>query len=228
MAFSKQYRRRLIDECRHRFKCYWHQIHPVVFNSNDLYRLAFATEEWNAMMLLRERFRDTLKTGYTWSYVINEEGDERQMALRFSTDDHMPEIDLNERDVPEKLAIRIRAWAREAQRLDRMDDLLRKKLGELVHLEFQEYDCNNRKIERAIVNTPGTMHRVWPEILPFLDNQSRDEMRGKSMKSPMPKHWDDADYREFHEGEEMEQLTEALIGMALLPAEYDSDYPEIN
>ena len=227
MAFSKQYRRRLIDECRHRFKCYWHAIHPVVFDPNDLYRLAFSTEEWNAMMLLRERYRDTLKTGYHWSYTVNEDGDQQKMSMRFSTDDHMPEIELNERDIPERLATRLRAWAWEARRLDVMDSLLSTKLRELVSLEFQEYDCNNRKIERAIVNTPGTMHRVWPEILPFLDNQSRNEMRNKSMKSPMPKHWDDADYREFHEGEEMEKLSEALTAMALLPAEYDSDYPEI-
>jgi len=233
MAFSKQYRRKLIDECQHRFKCYWHAIHPVVFNPNDLYRLAFSTEEWDAMSVLRERYKETLRTGYHWDYVINEvespgtEADLEKVNLRFSTDDHLPQIELNERDIPERLAKRIAAWGREAKRLDYMESLLREKLGELVHLEFQEYDCNNRKIERAIVNTPGTMHRVWPEILPFLDNQSRNEMTQKSMKSPMPKHWDNADYCEFHEGKEMEELTEALIAMALLPNEYDNNYPEI-
>lgn len=227
MSFTKEYRGRLIGEVRHRFKCYWHAVHPVIFNPNDLYRLAFSKEEWSAMMLLRERFRDTLKTGYRWLYMTNETDEQPKISLEFSTDDEMPGIELNERDVPDALALQLRAWAVEAKRLDDMDTLLSQKLRELVRIEFQGFDNNERRIQRAIVNTPGTMHRVWPEVLPFLDNQSRDTMKQKSMKSPMPKSWDDNDYNVFHEGPEMEELTLALIAMALLPETYDKDYPTI-
>ncbi len=180
------------------------------------------------MMLLRERFPDTLKRGYRWYYVVNAEHDRPKIQLQFSTDDGMPEIELNECGLPDKLAERLRSWCTEAKRLDDMDGLLRTKLRELVRLEFQYKDHGDRKIERAIVNTPGTMHRVWPEILPFLDNQSRKTMLNKRMQSPMPKDWDDDDYQMFHAGTDMEELTEALIAMALLPETYDKDYPELS
>lgn len=225
--FTKEYRSRLVGEVAHRFKCYWHAVHPQVFKPNDLYRLAFTKEEWNAMMLLRERYRSTLTTGYCWHYTINKTEHNPRIRLQFSTDDEMPQLELNEDDIPEPLATAIKKWAVRALYYSDMDDLLRKKLRTLVRLEFRCIGQNNERIERAIVNTPGTLHRVWPEVVPFLDNQSRDVMREKSMKSPMPKIWDDDDYKEFHEGPEMEALTEALTAMALLPNEYDMNYPEI-
>ncbi len=226
--FKKEYRGRLVSEVRHRFKCYWHAVHPVVFDPNDIYRLAFSTEEWNAMMLLRERFKDTLRVGWRWQYVTNECANHPEIKLEFSTNDDMPEIELNERDLPDRLALRLRAWAVRAKHFDDMDSLLRDKLLQLVKLEFMFKDADGKKIERAAVNTPGTLHRVWPEILPFLDNQSRDEMRGKRMKSPMPREWKDEDYDEFHAGPEMEELTLALVAMALLSKDYDENYPELS
>lgn len=228
MNFSKEYRRRLIGEVTQRFKCYWHAVHPVTFDPIALYRLAFSQEEWDAMALLRERFRDTLTTGYRWYYVTNECQQHPIIKLEFSTDDEMPEIELNERDLPDQLAKRLRDWAVRAKHYDDMDGLLRDKLRQLVKLEFKYRDNDGKKIERASVNTPGTMHRVWPEILPFLDNQSRETMQSKCMKSPLPRDWVDEDYVEFHEGEKMEELTLALVAMALLPDTYDRNYPELS
>lgn len=227
MGFSKEYRTRLVDEVTHRFKCYWHVMHPVTFNSNDLYRLAFSSEEWDALMLLRQRYRAAISTGWSWTYMTNEDDDGPKIGLTFSTDDELPNIELNERDVPDILAKRLRGWALRAKHYDDLDTTLRSKLNKLVRLQFQYKDVENRRVEKAIVNTPGTLHRVWPEILPFLDNQSRDTMREKRMRSPMPKDWDDDDYKEFHEGPEMEELAEALIAMALLPKDYDENYPTL-
>lgn len=225
--FTTRYRDKLVNEVAHRFKCYWHAMHPVTFDANDLYRLAFTTEEWSAMMLLKERFPDTLRTGYQWKYIVNQTEDCPALSLQFSTDNHMPEIELNERDLPDALAERLRAWTHECYRLDQMQVLLRKKLRQLVQLEYNYDHDNEGPLRRAVVNTPGTMHRVWPEILPFLDNQSRDTMRNKHAKSPLPKGWNIEEYNVFHEGNEMVELTEALAVMALLPNDYDQNYPDL-
>ncbi len=225
MGFSKEYRGRLVGDVCQRFKCYWHVMHPVTFDPNGLYRLAFTKEEWDAIKVLRERYRAALSTGWSWTYMTNEDADGPRVGLTFTTDDELPNIELNERDVPEALAKRLRAWALRAKHYDDLDSTLRAKLNKLVKLQFQYQDADNRRVDKAICNTPGTLHRVWPEILPFLDNQSRDVMRGKKMRSPMPRNFSDTDYKEFHEGPEMEELTEALIAMALLPDTYDHNYP---
>ena len=215
-------------DVRDRFKCYWHAVHPMVFNPNDLYRLAFSSEEWSAIMLLRQCFPGMLKRGYSWTYVTNKTEGTTEIVMHFNTDDGMPQIALNECDLPDRLAARLRDWALEAQRYDEMDSLLFDKLNTLVRMEYHYDDYNRRSGGQAQVNTPGTMYRVWPEILPFLNDQSRTAVKNMRVKPSLPRNWDDAEYRAFHEGDAMEELTIALATMALMADGEDRNYPKLS
>ena len=152
--------------------------------------------------------------------------------LTFKVKSGWPEISIKEKQLPEPQRTQMRDWIITAYQYENDSNILGSKLRELLRMEFQHTDVDglgyNRRVERAAVNTPGTLYRVWPELLPFLDSEDRDILRNKKVKSPLPKDWDEEKLAAFHYSPAMERITYALTVMSLIPREYDKKYPGLD
>lgn len=239
MAFTKEFRAKIAGKIQDRYKSYWHAMHPRDFSVRDLYKIAFTKKEYSAMMLLRERRKEILKSGWTWTY----EADLSNMhdrpdyipedpTLEFKVKEGWPSINVHENELPEDVRMKMRDWIIIAYQYKNDSDVLGAKLRSLVRMQHSHIRSNSWgqdvSVERADVNTPGTLHRVWPELLPFLDSEFKDQLRNKKMKSPLPKGWKAEQLADFHYGPAMERITYALTVMSLIPKEYDKKYPSLS
>lgn len=238
MAFTKDFRSHFPTRLQTRFKCYWHAMHPRTFASRELYKAAFSDEEWAALNVLRKRRSDCIDAGHYWRYKLDlsqmldrPEYVPKEPCLTFQCKKGWPDITVNETDFSVDIQEKMRDWTLVAYQYNNDSDVLGQKLRELLRLEFQHYDTNRdysqRRVERALVNTPGTLFRIWPELLPFMEAEERDTLRNKKMKSPLPKEWDAGDHAKFLYGPAMERVTYALTVMSLIPEERDKKYPSL-
>jgi len=236
MGFSRDFRSKFAGKIQERYKSYWHAMHPRNFGVRDLYKVAYTKKEWSALLLLRDRRKDVLKSGWTWEYEIDlsNMGDRpdyipENPELTFKVKSGWPSIKVKENELPEDIRMRMRDWIIIAYQYENDSNVLGSKLRDLVKMNYVAHDqYSNRTVERADVNTPGTLHRIWPELLPFLDSEFKDTLRNKKVKSPLPKGWTEETLADFHYGPAMERITYALTVMSLIPREYDKKYPSLS
>lgn len=239
MGFSRDFRAKIAGKIQERYKSYWHAMHPRDFSVRDLYKTAFTKKEWNALLLLRDRRKEVVKSGWTWEYTI----DLSNMAdrpdyipeypeLTFKVKESWPSIEVKENQLPEDVRMKMRDWIITAYQYQNDSNVLGSKLQELVRMQFSHIGIGNygrdRTVEKATVNTPGTLHRIWPELLPFLDSEFKDTLRNKKVKSPLPKGWTEETLADFHYGPAMERVTYALTVMSLIPRQHDKKYPSLS
>jgi hypothetical protein len=238
MGFTKDFRSNFVTRVQKRYKSYWHAMHPRDFESRELYKLGFTKKEWAALLRLRDRRKEVLKSGWNWTYRIDltmmpdrPEYIPKEPALTFKVKEGWPEVEILESQMREDERMKLRDWIITAYQYQNDSNILGRKLNELLRMQYQHTDrsgYHNRTVERANVNTPGTLHRVWPELLPFLDSGDRHTLRNKKVKSPLPKDWTEETLAEFHYGPAMERISYALTVMSLIPNKHDKKYPTLD
>lgn len=237
--FYVDFRQKFPQRMQLRYEAYWHRMHPVTFNPMQLYQLGFTPEEWDALTLIRERRGEIISGSRWWNYQCNLSGlDNRpeyvpkdaRLQFEFDNDGRwdLPRIKVEESELPSVLRDRLRDWIFVAYFYKSQSELLRSKLRSLLQQHHEYYDHNNRSVKKALVNTPGTLVRVWPEIRPFLSDFDKQGLIGRKMKSPLPKDWDEKELAAFHEGEPMAQLTDSLSIMSLIDKDRDEFYPSLS
>lgn len=233
MAFNKDYRTRVVRQIKERYRCYWHSMHPRTFTSRELYKVGFAKEEWEALLLLRSNRKEVIQSGGQWTYNLDlsamldlPDYVPGKPTLTFDNKKGWPTLDIQEQEFPVEIQEKMRDWVLTAYQYENDSNILGEKLAELIKLDW-DYE---RDRDVAIVNTPGCLYRIWPELLPFLDSGDRHVLRNKKVKSPLPKAWEEgeADLAKFHYGPAMERITYALTVMSLIPNEYDKKYPNLS
>jgi hypothetical protein len=231
MAFSKDYRARIVKQITKRYKSFWHSMHPRCFTSRELYKVGFTTDEWAALILLRGRRKEVIDSGWSWTYELDfsqmqdrPEHLPKHPILTFRNKTGWPDITVKEKQFPADKQKMLRDWVIIAYQYESDSNILATKLNDLVRQTWDH--ANDRNV--AQVNTPGTLYRVWPELLPFLESEDRHVLRNKKVKSPLPKGWDESMLMEFHYGPAMERISYALTVMSLIPKEHDEKYPQLS
>ena len=243
MSFTLQFRAQFPKAVQRRFETYWHVMHPQTIMPEDIYRYGWNDEEWSALMLLKERRGDVINEGgsYGWGFEAEfgknhpMEYVSRKVKVRYKAVDGKPSITVRECDMPEGLMATYQEWIVEAYRYQHLSYQLMRQLSHLLNVKQESYvnsygrRCiKNASASSGICNTPGTLYAVWPELLPFLDSEFKEELRGRSMRPGLPRDMDKDDLKAFHEVDGMTELTHALQTMSLIPEKRDETYPDLN
>jgi hypothetical protein len=117
MGFTKDFRGKFSGKLQDRYKAYWHAMHPRDFTVRDLYKVAFTTKEWNALLTLRERRKEVIKSSHQWSYEIDlsnmhDRPDHipADPTLWFQVEYGWPVITVKENELPEDWRMKMRDW----------------------------------------------------------------------------------------------------------------------
>lgn len=234
--FSKDFRWRFPNSIQSQYRRYWHAMHPVTFKPKLIYRLGFSDEEWDALRLLRDRRKEVIDEGRWFKYKADFRNMEelpdymsKRPILTFQLKNNYPEVIVKQKELPESMQKYLQEWILTAYQYQEDSHVLQRKVRNLIGLEYSHMASDSwgreRSVEKALVNTPGVLYRIWPELLPFFDQWVREELRNKKAKSPLPRSWDADDLKDFHDGEAMERINYALSVMSLLPDKHDDKYP---
>lgn len=239
MSFNKAFRSTFPKDVQLRFKSYWHVMHPVTFNPDEIYRIGWTDETWDAFQLLLEKRTEVIKTGYMWSYEWDWSGQDypdyvpADASLNWAVKDEWPSIEVAEQELPRPFQKLMREWIYEAYRYRELSDILFNQVKRLVQINYTNIPgahfghTGGRTIQSSICNTPATLLAIWPELIPFIPSEERDVMRHRHMKSSPPRIWTEEDQIGFHAVRGMDEITHALSAMALIPRDVDEDYPSL-
>ncbi len=245
MSFTLQFRSNFPKGIKEKFEVYWHLMHPQTIDRKDIYRWGWDNEEWAALKLLEGRRGDVIKAATNWDnwifkmhfgatypeYVPN------VATLGYKCAKGKPVITVKETDLPDALRDELRLWIIEAYRYQQLSYRLLRQLNHLLAVEqgqsvgvtaYGRKRYKNPSQCKGICNTASTLYAVWPELLPFLSSSVRGELRNRKMRPSLPRTWDEDDLKKFHAVEGMEELTQALNTMSLIPDEKDKHYPDLN
>lgn len=236
MAFNKSFRGRFPKDMQNRFRCYWHVMHPVTFDSKKIYRAGWSDEAWAAWHLIKKTREEVLKTGYRWTYEWNWTASKLPFpdyvsvdaSLSWVVEKDYPTIAVQEHELDEAWREKMRVWICEAYRYKVLGQVLHDQIKHLIRVHTTYTARNNIQSETSLINTPAQLLAIWPELIAFLWAEDRDEMRGRRMKFSAPRDWTPIEQRNFHAVEGMAELTHALQTMALIPEETDANYPELS
>ena len=245
MSFTLSFRNSFPREVQAKFEPYWHLMHPQIIDRADIYRWGWTDEEWTALKLLEERRSDVIKAATNWDgwkftmhfggqypdYVPN------KAILGYKCAKGKPVIKVKETDLPDAMRDELRPWIIEAYRYQRLSYQLLRQLKVLLDVKQEHSGKTNRFGHRlvknpsqckGICNTASTLYAVWPELLPFMNSEIRATMRHRKMRPSLPREWDKDNLKEFHAADGMDELTQALTTMSLIPNEKDKYYPDLN
>jgi len=235
MAFTKGFRSSFPQKLQARFRCYWHVMHPVDFDPDEIYRIGWTDETWEAFQLLLKRRTEVIKDGFMWSYdwdwtdqsipdYVPIEG-----SLNWSTKDDFPSIEVKEQELPPGFQAKMREWIFEAYRYRELGQILFSQVQRLVRVNYESVSrgYNAQTIETSICNTPATLLAVWPELIPYLPLEERDVMRHRHMRPSPPRVWTEENQLRFDAAPGMGELNHALQTMALIPDKIDDNYPSL-
>jgi len=245
MSFTLQFRNSFPREMQGKFEVYWHLMHPQTIDRADIYRWGWDDEEWNALKLLERRRSDVICSAsqwQEWTFTMHFGGKYPEYVpnhakLGYKCAKGKPVINVKETDLPDALRDELRLWIIEAFRYQRLSFQLLRQLNALLAVQREKAPGTNRYGRtvwkndsqcKGICNTTSTLYAVWPELLPFMDSESKATLRHRKMRTSLPRVWDEDDLKEFHAVEGMDELTEALSTMSLIPNEKDKYYPSLN
>ena len=236
MAFKKSFRIKFPTEMQARFRCYWHVMHPVTYDPYKIYRAGWTDEAWAAWHLLRKTQEEVLKIGYRWTYewdwgnkIFKPDYVPNVGSISWRVKDQYPTITIKEEELDEAWREKMQAWIYEAYRYKNLGETLKQQLRHLLRLHTS-YSSGGHRVESesSLVNTPAQLLAIWPELIAFLPPDDRDEMRGRRMRFSAPRNWTPIEQRDFHNVPRMVELNHALQTMALIPEEFDHDYPALS
>lgn len=236
MAFNKNFRNKFPQTLQARFRCYWHVMHPVNFDPNEIYRIGWTDEDWDAFQLLLKRRAEVIKHGFLWSYDWDWNGQSipdyvpEQASLNWPVRDDWPSIEVQEKELPPAFQAEMREWIFEAYRYRALGQTLFDQVNYLVRVSttYRRRGYHNQiETETSICNTPATLLAVWPELIPYIPSEERDVMRHRHMRPSPPRVWTEEDHEEFHAVPGMSELNHALQTMALIPEKVDDNYPSL-
>ncbi len=245
MSFTLQFRTNFPKGLKEKFEVYWHLMHPQTIDRDEIYRYGWTDEEWAALKLLEGRRSDVIKGATDWDhwsfemhfgvrfpdYVPN------RAVLGYKCAEGKPVITVKDVDLPGPLRADYQEWIIEAYRYQRLSFQLLKQLNVLLKVEqgqaigttkWGQKRYKNESQCKGICNTSSTLYAVWPELLPFMNSEARAAMRGRKMRCSLPNVWDEDDLKRFHAVEGMDELTQALTTMSLIPNEKDKHYPNLH
>ncbi len=235
MAFTKKFRTDFPATLQKRFRCYWHVMHPVDFDPDEIYRIGWTDETWDAFQLLLERRSEVIKDGFMWSYDWDWTGQNipdyvpEEASLNWQTKDGYPSIELQEKELSPGFQAQMREWIFEAYRYRELGNTLFSQVQRLVRVNYESinhgYHATTK--ETSICNTPATLLAVWPELIPYIPSEERDVMRHRHMRPSPPRIWTEEDQLEFDAVPGMGELNHALQTMSLIPDKIDKDYPSL-
>lgn len=239
MSFRKGFRTNFPRELQKRFCCYWHVMHPVTFDPNEIYRIGWTDKAWDAFQTLLETRAEVVKMGHLWSYNWNWDRQNipdhvpSEASLSWDVKDNYPSIEVDENELPRDFQETMREWIYEAYRYRELGQTLFDQLQILVRVNYQNvpntlgFGHGTKVIESSICNTPATLLAIWPELIPFIPSEERDVMRHRHMRPSPPRVWDEEDQEAFHAVPGMDEITHALATMALIPQDVDENYPNL-
>lgn len=192
-AISMDERKGFADRVCHKFDKFWQWKLPCPVDPfEDIYRLAWADDEWIAMNWLRERKPDTFAqhTGFRMYY-----GDEvkAKVVFKFPEGVKLPAFSVHLADMPDHVQRKVSDWLRSVNRFR----LLRRNLRERVSGVMGNpngFSGQNRfpyvrrfKDLDPKVNTPKQLYRLWPEIQPLMYPTWKRDIQLQAVKAPLPK-----------------------------------------
>lgn len=198
--FSNDFRDQIANRvCRH-FDKYCEFTNPLTFDAiEDVYRQAFEPRKWNAMNeLLDCKFgRKCLNRSGSFELYT---GDDKQkqkysrthITFGFPDGKTRPNLDIEFQQLHADVQDKILHWIQKAVALRELRQKLYWRINNLFDCEWEKnrsYGANGwfGGPEPGVgCNTPGQVHRIWPELLAFMPVEMRDTVRNASTKSRLP------------------------------------------
>jgi hypothetical protein len=266
--FTKAYRDSFGNKIAAHFDKYCQITNPVTFCAlEDIYRPAFSRKEWAALCRLLETKlgKDCLSRSTQFElYLPSKPGQSswqrKHITFRFPDKMMRPGLDLEYADLEPAVQANLDAWLKRAVSLKELRRELWNRCDKLLDFGWQsQVHYGNNGWRGAPTpgqgcNTPGQVHRIWPEVLTFMGADVVGKVRNANMKSKLPEFFQGYGSPEqfrcesvwFHDGnmdgsdaytdEEMrfekrkfEALTQILVQMSLMmDVDHVKHYPSVH
>lgn len=202
MAFSKDFRGVFANRVARHYDKYCEITNPLTFCPlEDVYKQAFTMEEWRCFITLQasEIGRRCLKTSSGFELYLPgnsskaKYGFRKHIQFEFPDDGYRPDIEVAFDELRSDVRERIETWVAKATQLKLLRVELHQRVNALVddgwernvRINSNGHWCGGPTSGMGC-NTPGQVHRIWPELLPFMDVKLRSTVRGASGKSRLP------------------------------------------
>jgi hypothetical protein len=187
--FSMDERYSMIRRCTRGFTSYWQHAYPVPVDPVvDLYRRSVPDTVWFAVRyLIQERKSFVAAQDY---FEFKHDGLQIVFLLSGTS---LPNILLAMKDL-NKLPHSIRSsfieWVNNIQYYRRLTRAFEERIhGALGNPQGRDRDRSQYRLSMDLdpkVNTAPQLYRLWPELLPWFDDDQKAEVRASSVRSRLP------------------------------------------
>ena len=200
--FSKEFRGGFGNRVARHFDKYCEISNPVTFDPlHDLYKEAFTRKEWAAMNVLLSTKTGRLCLDTSDSFIVYLPTDSstrtsahlrKRITFGFPDEVWRPSLDIEYIEINPQARKKLDSWIKKMRGLkelrmelwDRCDKLL--DWGWHSRQVYGTSGWRGGPTPGQGCNTPGQVYRIWPELLPFLNIESRGQVRCASAKSRLP------------------------------------------
>lgn len=205
--FSTALRDRLPNRICDHFDKYCEIINPVPFDPiKDIYQPSVPEDVWKSLTALMDsKWKSKLvNQGYSFDLYLGDDTTKskyRRSHIGFPFDEgfRLPDIDIEISSLPYELRENIEAWTNKAVALKKLRSKLFSRVEKALdhgwdsrkHWDNYRGGWRGGATSGQGINTAGQLTRIWPELLPFLPADSRDDVRNAQVKSRLPKYIQD-------------------------------------
>ena len=197
--FNGEYRDAFGNAVARHFDKFCEIANPLTFDPlEDVYKVAFKPKHWAAMnMLLDSKFgKHCLMRGTSFSLYMPKEfhgqmkHQRKHITFGFPDAKNRPPIDIEFHHLHPDVQEKLDAWLKKALGFKELRKELWHRCDRLLDWDREKQwtgDCWRLMPSAGVgCNTPGQVHRIWPELLPFLPPEARHVVCNASVKSKLP------------------------------------------
>ena len=201
--FSRDLRRNVASRvCRH-FDKFAEFTNPVEFDVMEaVYKPAYPDEDWTSMnTLLESKFgKECLSVSNDFELLMpGNEGRSKWSRTRdtfkFPDGKYRPSLEVEFSQLPTHSQEVITPWISKAIGYKKLRAELYNRVHALFDCQWDKYKSQDESgnwrggpTPGTGCNTPGQVYRIWPEVVPLLPLEIRDEVRGANVRSRLPNH----------------------------------------
>lgn len=179
-----------------KFDKYWKIKLPCPVDSmEDVYRMAYTGEEWNAMQLLRRDKVGALsqQSSFSLFWTDDRTGTSRcpHATFKFPRDEPYPNFGVDLDRLPDPVQRKLRHWITNVEYFRSLSQELEARCKGVMGNPTgtgKGWTARRRRDLDPCVNTPGQLYRLWPDVQPVMDPAWKRTIQLSSVKSRLPSH----------------------------------------
>lgn len=197
--FNREFRDSFANRIAKHYDKFCEITNPVKFDAlHDVYREAFTSREWIALETLLDTKlgRDCLCESDSFHLFLPQSKEDirgqRRVTFGFADGVSRPGLSLQYAELNSDTQELLNMWVKKAINLKILRQELWKRCDRLLDWGWDKHRVYGHDGWRGGpqpgqgCNTPGQVHRIWPELVPFLPAEDRNMVCSSSTKSRLP------------------------------------------